>query len=78
MPQFGAEEAVDIVLSQELLLMQMLYYHLTVHNPYRPVEGLLIDIKVGDTAASLICYIKMHFLGCTLKRTLTLLGMICD
>lgn len=46
MPQFDAEIAVDLVLSQELLLMQMLYYHLTVHNPYRPVEGLLIDIKV--------------------------------
>jgi len=46
MPLFDAEVAIDIVLSQELLLMQMLYYHLTVHNPYRPVEGLLIDIKV--------------------------------
>jgi len=46
MPQFDPQEAVDIVLSQELLLMQMLYYHLTVHSPYRPVEGLLIDIKV--------------------------------
>jgi len=45
MPQFDQQEAVDLVLSQELLLMQMLYYHLTVHNPYRPVEGLLIDIK---------------------------------
>jgi len=42
---FEAEEAIDIVLSQELLLMQMLHYHLTVHNPYRPIEGLLIDIK---------------------------------
>jgi len=46
MPQFSAQEAVGLVLSQELLLMQILYYHLTVHNPYRPVEGLLIDIKV--------------------------------
>jgi len=46
MPQFDPEVAVDLVLSQELLLMQMLYYHLTVHNPYRPVEGLLIDVKV--------------------------------
>ena len=49
MPQFEPQEAVDIILSQELLLMQMLYYHLTVHNPYRPVEGLLIDIKVQHT-----------------------------
>ena len=26
--------------------MHELQYHLTVHNPYRPLEGLLIDIKV--------------------------------
>jgi cyclin H len=45
MSLFEPDEAVDLVLSQELLLMQMLHYHLTVHNPYRPVEGLLIDIK---------------------------------
>jgi len=46
MSQFSQQDAIDLVLSQELLLMQMLYYHLTVHSPYRPVEGLLIDIKV--------------------------------
>ncbi|XP_026291602.1 cyclin-H [Frankliniella occidentalis] len=39
------EKATDIILNNELLLMQRLQYHLTVHNPYRPVEGLLIDIK---------------------------------
>ncbi|XP_022652125.1 cyclin-H-like [Varroa jacobsoni] len=39
------EKAQDVILSNELLLMQHLRYHLTVHNPYRPVEGLLIDIK---------------------------------
>lgn len=42
------EKATDIILNNELLLMQRLQYHLTVHNPYRPVEGLLIDIKVGN------------------------------
>lgn len=36
---------MDIILSNELLLMQELNYHLTVHNPFRPVEGFLIDIK---------------------------------
>ena len=41
--------AIDLILSQELLIMQMLHYHLTVHNPYRPVEGLLIDVKVRLT-----------------------------
>ena len=47
MDDFGHEEAIDLILSQELLLMERLHYHLTVHNPYRPIEGLLIDIKVG-------------------------------
>lgn len=36
---------MDIILSNELLLMQRLSYYLTIHNPYRPVEGFLIDIK---------------------------------
>ncbi|KAI5705158.1 hypothetical protein M8J76_012105 [Diaphorina citri] len=39
------QKASDIILNNELLLMQQLKYHLTVHNPYRPVEGFLIDIK---------------------------------
>lgn len=39
------EKAQDVILSNELLLIQHLRYHLTIHNPYRPVEGLLIDIK---------------------------------
>jgi cyclin H len=40
------DKASDIILNDELLLMQQLNFHLTVHNPYRPVTGLLIDIKV--------------------------------
>lgn len=36
---------MDIILSNELLLMQRLNYYLTIHNPFRPVEGFLIDIK---------------------------------
>lgn len=40
-----SETAADLILSQELLLMQQLNYHLTIHNPYRPLEGLFIDIK---------------------------------
>ena len=39
------DRAMDIVLNNELLLMRELDYHLTVHNAYRPVEGILIDIK---------------------------------
>lgn len=40
------EKATDIILNNELLLMQQLNYQLTVHNPYRPIEGFLIDLKV--------------------------------
>lgn len=40
------EKASDIILNNELLLMQQLNYNLTVHNPFRPVEGFMIDIKV--------------------------------
>lgn len=40
---------MDIILSNELLLMQQLNYYLTIHNPYRPVEGFLIDIKTRCT-----------------------------
>jgi len=68
MPQFEPEEAVDLVLSQELLLMQMLYYHLTVHNPYRPVEGLLIDIKVGVTSHYRIVSVTMQCRVVSKKR----------
>lgn len=39
-------KATDIVLSNELLLIGQLNYYLTIHNPFRPIEGFLIDIKV--------------------------------
>lgn len=40
---------MDIILSNELLLMQQLNYYLNTHNPYRPVEGFLIDVKTRCT-----------------------------
>ncbi|RZC41738.1 cyclin-H [Asbolus verrucosus] len=43
------EKATDIILNNELLLMEQLNFHLSVHNPFRPVEGLLIDIKTRCT-----------------------------
>ncbi|KAK9685934.1 Cyclin, N-terminal domain [Popillia japonica] len=43
------EKATDIILNNELLLMEQLNFHLTIHNPYRPIEGLLIDIKTRCT-----------------------------
>lgn len=38
-------KAQKTVLSNELLLMKKLRFHLTVHLPYRAVEGFLIDIR---------------------------------
>jgi len=43
--QGNQEKATNVILNNELLLMQELQFHLTVHNPYRALEGLLIDIK---------------------------------
>ncbi|KAK3095486.1 hypothetical protein FSP39_015256 [Pinctada imbricata] len=44
------EVYANTILSFELLLMDKLHYHLTVHNPYRPLEGFFIDIKTRSTA----------------------------
>ncbi|CAK6950098.1 cyclin-H [Scomber scombrus] len=41
----GQERVLEQILEYELLLIQQLNFHLVVHNPYRPMEGLLIDIK---------------------------------
>jgi len=43
--QGNQERATKIILNNELLLLKELNFHLTIHNPYRAVEGLLIDIK---------------------------------
>ncbi|KAH3891329.1 cyclin-H-like [Dreissena polymorpha] len=39
------DKFANIILGFELLLMDKLHYHLTVHNPFRPLEGFLIDLK---------------------------------
>ncbi|XP_071526896.1 cyclin-H isoform X1 [Panulirus ornatus] len=39
------EKAAEIILNNELQLTQELQFHLIIHQPFRPVEGLLIDIK---------------------------------
>lgn len=40
------EKVLEQILEYELLLIQQLNFHLIVHNPYRPFEGYLIDLKV--------------------------------
>ena len=42
----GQEKALEQILEFEMLLIQQLNFHLIVHNPYRPFEGFLIDLKV--------------------------------
>ena len=44
--QQDQEKAAELILGHELLVMQQLNFQLTVHNPFRPLEGLFIDIKV--------------------------------
>lgn len=39
------KKAQKTVLTNELLLMKKLKFHLTVHLPYRAVEGFLIDLR---------------------------------
>ena len=41
------EKAADIILNNEIFLLTALKFHLTIHNPFRAIEGLLIDIKVS-------------------------------
>ncbi|XP_078360582.1 cyclin-H-like [Oculina patagonica] len=45
LPAGRREKTKDFILAHELLLMQRLDFHLTVHNPYRPMEGFIIDFK---------------------------------
>lgn len=45
------ERATEVILNTELLLMQELKFHLSVHNPYRPVEGIILDIKTRFVGA---------------------------
>lgn len=39
------KKAAEIILNNELQLTQELQFNLIIHQPFRPVEGLLIDIK---------------------------------
>lgn len=43
----------------QLLLLKKLKFHLTVHSPFRPLEGFIIDIKVILQTTGGI-YIKVH------------------
>ncbi|XP_052830153.1 cyclin-H isoform X3 [Octopus bimaculoides] len=46
------DKFANVILGFELLLMEKLSYHLTVHNPFRPLEGFLIDMKTNCQTCS--------------------------
>lgn len=54
----GQERVLEQILEYELLLIQQLNFHLVVHNPYRPMEGLLIDLKVGGLLQMLLLLLR--------------------
>lgn len=56
----GQERALEQILEYELLLIQQLTFHLVVHTPYRPMEGLLIDIKVGKMEMEILTWSMMR------------------
>jgi len=37
------------IIDNELLLIQKLRFHLTIHSPFRPLEGLIIDLKTKSS-----------------------------
>lgn len=53
------ERALEQILEFELLLIQQLNFHLVIHNPYRPLEGFLIDLKVS--LGTLYCSAVQYF-----------------
>jgi hypothetical protein len=44
-----------------MLLFRELNFNLTIHNPYRAVEGLLIDIKTRCRTVSQVDTFRHHF-----------------
>jgi len=40
-----AARSEDLILALELPVIHAIKYHLTIHNPYRPLEGFLIDLR---------------------------------
>lgn len=40
-----SKKSEDLILALELPVIHALKYHLTIHNPFRPLEGFLIDLR---------------------------------
>ena len=79
--KFCLSKPMNIILGFELLLMDNLHYHLTVHNPFRSLEGFFIDIKVstfGEKFANIIrplvksVYFSTKHMLWVLQRTISM------
>ena len=64
------EKFANIILGFELLLMDKLHYHLTVHNPFRPLEGFFIDIKVCISSSIDFTFIRPGMIKVLLDKLL--------
>ncbi|XP_048858482.1 cyclin-H [Brienomyrus brachyistius] len=74
----GQEKALEQILEYELLLIQQLNFHLVVHNPYRPLEGFLIDLKTRYTTLEnpeMLRKTADDFLN---RATMTDAGLLCS
>ena len=49
----------------QLLLLKKLQFHLTVHSPFRPLEGFIIDIKVHRVHTHTCTHMHTHTHTCT-------------
>jgi len=75
------EDLTNMILSYELLLMEKLDFHLTVHNFYRPFEGFLLDVKTRCPEIAnvdVLRHFAMEFLDKILNRCYSLISTVSD
>lgn len=53
LPQSSRETIATLVLHNELLMLKRLKFHLTIHSPFRPMEGFIIDMKTRSEITSI-------------------------
>lgn len=60
------DELANVILNYELLLIEKLDFHLTIHNFYRPFEGFLLDVKVIFLSSKIL---KSKIINCFIPKT---------
>ncbi|XP_019853410.1 PREDICTED: cyclin-H-like [Amphimedon queenslandica] len=43
------QSSSEMILNNELMMLKRLKFHLTIHSPFRPLEGFLIDMKTRSS-----------------------------